>query len=267
MPTIEENKKNWGGYDWPGAGDEWSVQWGSAEMQWYGSLLPRIHRFVPTGSILEIAPGYGRWTVFLKDLCRKLTLVDLSENCIEACRKRFAPFSHISYFVNDGTSLAMVPDNSTDFVFSFDSLVHAEDTVLAAYVSQFARLLTKDGAAFIHHSNLGAYAKNLAFQKKVAKVRGLTRVLIGLGAIEDLTLQWRAPSMTGEKLRLFCEQNGLECISQEFIPWVTKNALIDCMSVIVRKESAWSRNYRKFDNPLFMKQADHLAELARLYGR
>ncbi|MEK6280890.1 MAG: hypothetical protein AABN95_11100 [Acidobacteriota bacterium] len=29
--------------------------------------LPRIHPFIPVGTILEIAPGYGRWTHYLKD--------------------------------------------------------------------------------------------------------------------------------------------------------------------------------------------------------
>ena len=32
----------------------------------------------------------------------------------------------ISYFVNDGRSLAMVPERSVDFAFSFDSLVHVD---------------------------------------------------------------------------------------------------------------------------------------------
>ena len=44
---------------------------GRADAQWYGSLLPRIHRFLPTGQVLEIACGYGRWTQYLKDTATK----------------------------------------------------------------------------------------------------------------------------------------------------------------------------------------------------
>ena len=90
-------------------------------MQWYGSILPRISAFVPADTILEIAPGYGRWTAFLKDLCKRMIIVDLSEKCIDRCRQRFENLSHISYFVNDGKSLEMVVDGSVDFIFSFDS--------------------------------------------------------------------------------------------------------------------------------------------------
>ena len=100
-------------------------------MQWYGTLLPRIHRYLPTETILEIAPGFGRWTDFLKDHCRKPIVVDLSQKCIEACRERFKACSHIAYFVNDGQSLGMIEDHAVDFAFSFDSLVHAEDRAVS----------------------------------------------------------------------------------------------------------------------------------------
>ena len=68
MVSVNYNKKWWGqDYDWSEAGDEWSRPWGGPEAQWYGSLYPRIHRFLPTGQVLEIACGHGRWTQFLKD--------------------------------------------------------------------------------------------------------------------------------------------------------------------------------------------------------
>ena len=81
-------------------------------------------------SMLEIAPGYGRWTAFLKDLCSRLPLVDLSPKCIEACRERFGESDDIAYHVNDGRSPAMIDEDSIDFAFSFDSLVHVELEVL-----------------------------------------------------------------------------------------------------------------------------------------
>ncbi|MFN7926786.1 MAG: class I SAM-dependent methyltransferase [Blastocatellia bacterium] len=158
MPSIEHNQFLWNQhYDWSQAGEEWSAGWGDSKTQWEGSLLPRIKSFVPTGTILEIAPGFGRWTQFLKDLCDNLLVVDLSAKCLDACRARFATDTHIRYHLNDGKSLAMIPDASVDFVFSFDSLVHAEAEVLEAYVQQLARKLKPQGVGFIHHSNLGAY--------------------------------------------------------------------------------------------------------------
>src|SRR3954454_17573590 len=157
LPEVDRNLATWSSdWDWSQQGDEWSDSWGGTPALWHGALLPRIHAFVPTGTILEIAPGYGRWTQYLKDLCERLLVVDLAPQCIDHCRERFSEADNISYHVNDGRSLEMVEDHSVDFVFSFDSLVHAEADVIDAYLGQLARKLTPNGAGFIHHSNAGA---------------------------------------------------------------------------------------------------------------
>ena len=80
MPSIRENLHTWNiGYNWKNSGDEWSEVWGGPDMQWHGAILPRIHLFLPAKSILEIAPGFGRWTQFLKDHCESLSVLGLSE--------------------------------------------------------------------------------------------------------------------------------------------------------------------------------------------
>ena len=80
MGTIAQNRYSWDiAYDWKHQGSEWSKDWGGVEMQWYASILPRIHAFIPTSCILKIGPGFGRWTHFLKDLCDRLIVVDLSK--------------------------------------------------------------------------------------------------------------------------------------------------------------------------------------------
>jgi ubiquinone/menaquinone biosynthesis C-methylase UbiE len=138
MPKLEDNKTRWDGeYHWSDQGDEWSALWGDPTMQWYGTILPRIKSHVPANRIVEIACGYGRWTQYLKDLGQHLVAIDLSEECIQASKQRFAACSNIEYHVNDGKSLDMIPDASVDFVFSFDSLVHADESVITAYLCQF----------------------------------------------------------------------------------------------------------------------------------
>ena len=77
-------------YDWKEAGEEWSEPWGTSHAQWNGTIFPRIRDCLPAGTILEIAPGFGRWTYYLKDFCDELWAVDKSSECIEACRHRFA---------------------------------------------------------------------------------------------------------------------------------------------------------------------------------
>src|SRR5438876_1112599 len=82
-------------YDWKDAGEEWSTPWGTSSAQWSGAILPRIRDCLPTDTILEIAPGYGRWTQYLKDYCRELSIVDRIDECIAACGHRFAANSHV----------------------------------------------------------------------------------------------------------------------------------------------------------------------------
>ncbi len=262
MPTIEDNKTTWDGkYNWTNRGDEWSASWGGPFMQWYGTIFPRIKSHVPTNSILEIACGYGRWTQYLKDLCKHLTVIDLSEECIQACKQRFFEFSHIEYHVNDGKSLDMIPDSSVDFVFSFDSLVHTNEFVIEAYLSQLPRILEKDGVVFIHHSNLGEYYTRYSKIRRIPKIEGL---LTRLGLLENL--HWRDFSVDAKKVEALTEKHGLRCISQEIILWGTKKTFIDCISTIVRNNSSVVRTNRVLRNAKFMQEADNLLQLSQLYN-
>jgi len=266
MPTIEGNKSMWERtYTWDQRGDRWSKGWGGVSMQWYGSIFPRIHSFLPTQTALEIGPGFGRWTHFLKDICTKLILVDLSEKCIEECKRRFDDCSHITYFVNDGKSLDMICDDSVDFVFSFDSLVHVEEDVISAYVTQFSRKLKQNGVAFIHHSNLGEYSTYFQISSLVNKIPKLRSLLRRFG-VDDVIRQWRAPSMSANLMVSNCEKNDLKCISQELITWSTRRVLIDCISIIARKGSMWERDNILFRNTSFMREASYLSKIYRLYG-
>lgn len=266
MPTVEENRSFWNNRcDWGRAEKEWSQRWGTSYMQWYGTILPRIRPFLPAQTILEIAPGFGRWTDFLKDYSANLTLVDLSEKCIRACQERFADFPHITYFVNDGKSLDMIRDNTIDFVFSFDSLVHAEDTIISGYISQISRKLRKNGVAFIHHSNLGQYSNYVKMHRIISGIPGLMVILKISGILDDVRKPWRATSMTAGKMQLYAEENGLKCISQELITWSTRRVLIDCISTITKKDSIWSRDNRVIRNAFFMKEAKNLSKLSHLY--
>jgi SAM-dependent methyltransferase len=158
MQDLDWNRAQWnGGYDWKTAGEEWSEAWGGSEAQWFGSLLPRLHRFLPAHRILEIAPGFGRWTKFLLPVCKDYVGIDLSAQCIESSRHTFADVKYAKFHVNDGLSLSVANDSFFDFIFSFDSLVHVEIDVIRSYVKQIIKKLAPNGVAFIHHSNLLAF--------------------------------------------------------------------------------------------------------------
>jgi SAM-dependent methyltransferase len=267
MAGIDENREVWSqSWDWSDAGEQWSTWWGGTPALWYGALLPRIHAFVPTGRILEIAPGYGRWTHYLKDMCEQLVIVDLTERCIEHCRERFAAATNIEYHVNDGQSLAMVEDNSVDFVFSFDSLVHVDEDVLGSYLAQLRTKLKTNGVGFFHHSNLGSY--RTAVRMTILTARHLVpprfvRPLVERGLMINLRA-WRAERMTAKRFVDLCEASGLICIGQETISWDYGGYQIDTLSMFTRPGSVWDRPLRVSSNPGFTREA---ARMRQCYAR
>jgi hypothetical protein len=92
MRTISENLHAWNvWYDWSGEGEETFESWRAKSMT----------------------------TELFRNYCERAGLKCVSPN------SRWDE-SDVMFQVNDGESLAAVPDNSIDFVFSFDSLVHAE---------------------------------------------------------------------------------------------------------------------------------------------
>lgn len=244
-------------YDWTHAGEEWSAPWGSSAAQWSGTILPRIRACLPTGTILEIAPGFGRWTDYLKDYCKELWAVDRSSQCIDACRRRFAAQSQVHCCLNDGRSLPMIPDGSIDFVFSFDSFVHPNRDVLEAYLQELRRKLKVGGKGFIHHSNFGEYVNSPRERLPALVTKPLIKLTI---------LDWahhRNPGMTAQLFRDLCAQNGLHCVTQELVNWRGRR-LIDCLSLFVRTDSGQRLPPTKvIRNPSFMREAARIRRQRR----
>lgn len=247
MPDIKSNLEKWNNnYQWEHNGDEWSKVWGSVDMHWFGSIFPRIHSFLPVRSILEIAPGYGRWTNYLKTYCQKLIAVDLSDKCIEYCKNRFSEDKQVFCYQNDGKSLSVAEDHSVDFVFSYDSLVHVEMDVLEEYFKEISRILSIHGVAFIHHSNRGNYSE--------------------VETDPDFHNHWRAKSVTHEKVSDLAKKYRLNCISQELINWSNKPEwTIDCFSIITGFNSRYNRDLQVFKNGNFMIEARQWNPLSKLY--
>ena len=135
------------------------------QKQWDELIHPSLKAILGLNleSVLELAPGYGRNSAHLLPLIgRQLHLVDANAICIERCRERFSTYPgpvEISYYVNDGASLNALADASVTFIYTFDSMVHFDLHLTQAYLKEFARVLTRGGHGFIHHSNAGARSK------------------------------------------------------------------------------------------------------------
>jgi hypothetical protein len=161
----------------------------------------------------------------------------------------------------------MVSDASVDFVFSFDSLVHAEADVIESYLTELSRVLTPDGIGFIHHSNLGTLLPALIaarmIEKMARKVQFARRKLQRLGVVD-----WdhaRAKSMTADRFARACEKVGLICVGQEIISWGDARKMIDCISLVARSGSRWERPNIVILNPDFMAEASSAQRIASIH--
>ena len=269
VPSIEENLDRWDAdYDWGEGGEPWSKPWGTPPPSGSGASTRGVRRFLPAETILEIAPGFGRWTEFLLGQCDTLIGVDVTPKCVEACRKRFSDRPQARFETNDGCSLPMVDDSSVDFAFSFDSLVHVEAEVLAGYLGELARVLRPEGVAFLHHSNYGTYQRSAhtfaplqdTFDQLPAAARlGLMRAGVYRGA------HWRAPSVTAEKFAELARAAGLHCVGQELVNWEGGVLLLDCISVVARPGSRWDRPNRVVKNRLFRLEARSIRRAGLVY--
>jgi Methyltransferase domain len=235
MPDVSWNSSLWDGdYDWAGGGEEWSATWGGSEAQWFGALHPRLHRALPARAIIEIAPGFGRWTRFLLPVCRRFVGIDLSAQCVAACRDRFRRARHARFVQNDGLSMADAPDARFDLVFSFDSLVHAELEVLEAYVPQILCKLRGRGLAFIHHSNLAALADGTPNPHR------------------------RAASVSAEKMSRLVREAGGGVLIQEIVNWGGTDTH-DCFTLFGRAAAYPNARPVLIENPRFMEEANMVA--------
>lgn len=252
MPTIEENKRLWESqYDWSGAGDEWSAPWGGTQNLWDYVVYPRIQAYLPAHTVLEIAPGFGRWTEFLKQHCDRLITVDLSSKCVEHCRRRFGDSPHVQILQNDGRSIPISENSSIDFVFSFDSLVHVESDVLQAYLQEIARVLKPNGTAFIHHSNIGKYRFLLKVGRRLPGFASRAATKAHLLPIEH----WRGESVTAEWMSSACRQYGLSVVKQELVNWLNPRHLIDCFTILKHAPANPKQVLRNYH---FMEEAERI---------
>lgn len=220
MASIQNNTKVWDDhYDWGQSGHEWSEAFGGAEMQWSLFIYPRIKNYIKKGLLLEIAPGCGRWTDFLINEFDEYKGVELSKNCVDFCNDKYKNNPNMNFYNNDGKSLPFVEDNSVDFIFSFDSLVHADRDAIEPYIKGISTKLKNNCYAVIHHSNLASYYNNPEIDWKKEYDH------------------WRSREVDHKYVQEECTKNNLICVAQELIHWGGNRFPIDCLSIIKRDDN------------------------------
>lgn len=220
--SISENLKMWDQvHEWEEDGDEWKGQskvCGVPYETWKQSLIDHlIVPYVKPGmSVIELAPGHGRWTGALAERAGRLVLVDLSPSCLDYCARRFAEHNHIEYRQGDGSSL---PDDLTgqiDVVWSFDSVVHIAPDDIASYLRHIHRVLKPGGVSVIHHANRFHGTLWLAGIRKWGPNWTYLYRVLSIGAQERLD-GWRSP-ISGRLFKQLARKAGLEVVDQ-FVRW------------------------------------------------
>src|ERR1700751_1944735 len=89
----------------------------------------------PRTTVLEIGPGGGRWTRYLR-AARMVYAVDYHQELLDELAVNFRADNLVS-IKNNGTDLPGVPPESIDFVFSFGVVVHLDLDLIDAYLRSF----------------------------------------------------------------------------------------------------------------------------------
>ena len=110
---------------------------------------------------------------------KRLTGIDISEESVAICREKFADFDHVAFHANDGSSLSPIEDSSVDTIWSFDVFVHINESEVAEYAEEFARVLRTGGRGIIHHGTVagkeGGWRSDLTITRfnEILKANGL----------------------------------------------------------------------------------------------
>ena len=222
------------------AGEDWSAPWGGIRSMWLTTIFPRIGQFLPADRIVEIGYGNGKIAKMLHAFTTgELVLFDTSDDCVQKCALTFDQSSKARCLKTDGRSLQGVANNSVDLVFSFYALTDANAETIKAYLQECERVLRNDGAAFLHHSNVGMYyqEKNSQVDKRLHSFAANRDISIDAAMVEN---------MAGD--------NNLVCIKQECINWDIVDLLSDCFSTLVRPDSKWAQEPELVHNPDFRNE-------------
>jgi SAM-dependent methyltransferase len=179
--SAAENRRRWDQWDWSRLGEEWTASepWKQAMVD--EVLLPTIP---PGGTVLEIGPGGGRWSVVLAPRAERLILVDVAQRPLDLVAERLGDAGNVDYVLTSGSALVGVDEASVDAVWSFDVFVHVAPVDQAGYLDEIARVLRPGGVAAIHHAD--------------GRNRGVAPSRRG----------WRAP-MTAELFAALARERGL----------------------------------------------------------
>lgn len=180
----------------------------------WGDNSPFFEQFkqLDLQNVIELACGRGRHVPHYLYKTGQVTLVDILQENIDFCEKRFKDEKNIHYYSNNGYNLAKLESDKYTALFCYDAMVHFEMMDIYEYLKDIYRVLVPGGMALIHHSNnTSDYKASFA----------------------------NAPHgrsfMSKEIFAYLAYRCGFEIVEQKKIDWGIKN--LDCISLIQKSNS------------------------------
>jgi ubiquinone/menaquinone biosynthesis C-methylase UbiE len=118
------------------------------------TVFRRMFDSLDLSSVLEIACGHGRHYEQYRALASRVRLLDVNQENIDFCAKRFAALAEKPILIrNNGRDLTDIPDGDCTSVLCYDAMVHFELMDVIRYLEETYRVLASGGRALFHHSN------------------------------------------------------------------------------------------------------------------
>ena len=179
---------------------------GSEEWTWLfwqeGRPFRTLFDYLDKHSVVELACGRGRHAEQIVDRCGKLTLIDVFETNLDACRARLKGHDNVVYQFGDGYDFEPLPDGGATAIFCYDAMVHFSRDLVASYLKDAARVLAPGGLALFHHSNYNSPETTVHYGHNPHGRNHMTQALFNsyaaeakLEVIEQILMDWELPDL------------------------------------------------------------------------
>lgn len=152
--------------------------------------------------VIELACGHGRHSERVAPLASHITLVDIHDENLDACRRRLGKMPNVSFLKTEGYDFQPQKDATATAVFCYDAMVHFSPDLVASYLQDTARVLVPGGMALFHHSNY-----NVATHQHYGKNPHARNC------------------MSMDTFRAYAEAGGLEVVESRTVDWGGVSAL------------------------------------------
>jgi SAM-dependent methyltransferase len=209
IPGTDEIRKlaAYSGDPWVAVNEYFQAAEASMQEIWRTLIFPFIED-CDFDAVIDLGAGHGRNSRILADQASRLLVLDIQEENVEVCRRRFAGMPHVECAVNGGYDFVPAGDEAFTLIYTFDSMVHFEKSVVRSYLRDARRVLRPGGRGSFHHSNF-------------------------VGGSDWRTNPHGRNFMSSDLFASYAREEGLKVLRQRIFEW-GHVADLDCLTLVER---------------------------------